>query len=51
MGKMNTVQNGKGPDPRPTDLRKYWDRFEEIDWHREPKIPPPKKEDKNGPSK
>jgi hypothetical protein len=32
MGKLNTVQNGKGSKKRPTNLKKYNENFDSIDW-------------------
>ena len=32
MGKLNTVQNGKGSKRRPTNSKKYTENFDSIDW-------------------
>jgi len=29
---LNTVQNGKGSKPRPVDIKKYNDNFDNIKW-------------------
>lgn len=34
MGKLNTVQNGKGSKKRPTDIKKFIDNFDDINWTR-----------------
>lgn len=34
MGKLNTVKNGKGSKPRPTDKPKYDGNFDLIDWNK-----------------
>ena len=32
MGKLNTVQNGKGSKRRPTNSKKYTENFDGINW-------------------
>ena len=35
MGKLDTVQNGKGSKKRPADLKKFLENFDDIIWTRQ----------------
>ena len=37
MGKLNTIQNGKGSKKRPTNSKLYNNNFDSIDWSKSPK--------------
>ncbi len=32
MGKLNTVQNGKGSKKRPSNIKKFNDNYDSINW-------------------
>lgn len=38
MGKLDTVQNGKGSKKRPTNIKKFIENFDDINWSSDKKL-------------